>query len=138
MTISEVYFFNQNDALSGEMNLDFTKLNVNNLFKTKNNLFNIILKNNEEIVIGTLYANKILQTNSSINITNATNTYTLTTKNGIIMFLLAPNYNFLPSGYKSATKPIFKSGNYLDKNIEITIEVLDDILQTRRLSLLYL
>ena len=138
MTSSEIYFFNQNTVLNGEMNLDYTQLNANTPYKTSNNIFNIILKNEEGNFSGKLYANKILQKNSLINIENATNTYTLDTDNGILMFLLAPNYNYLPPGYISGTKPIFASKNYLGKNIEIIIDVLNDELQTRRLSVIFL
>ena len=138
MTSSEIYFFNQNTVLNGEMNLDYTQLNANTPYKTSNNIFNLILKNEEGNFSGKLYANKILQKNSLINIENATNTYTLDTDNGILMFLLAPNYNYLPPGYISGTKPIFASKNYLGKNIEIIIDVLNDELQTRRLSVIFL
>ena len=138
MTTSEIYFFNQNTVLNGEMNLDYTQLNANTPYKTSNNIFNLILKNEEGNFSGKLYANKILQKNSLINIENATNTYTLDTDNGILMFLLAPNYNYLPPGYISGTKPIFASKNYLGKNIEIIIDVLNDELQTRRLSVIFL
>ena len=81
MTSSEIYFFNQNTVLNGEMNLDYTQLNANTPYKTSNNIFNIILKNEEGNFSGKLYANKILQKNSLINIENATNTYTLDTDN---------------------------------------------------------
>ena len=45
---------------------------------------------------------------------------------------------YLPPGYISGTKPIFASKNYLGKNIEIIIDVLNDELQTRRLSVIFL
>ena len=34
MTSSEIYFFNQNTVLNGEMNLDYTQLNANTPYKT--------------------------------------------------------------------------------------------------------
>ena len=54
------------------------------------------------------------------------------------MFLNAPDSFYFPSDLKSISKPVYASGYYFGKNIEIIVEVLNDEVQTRKISVVFL
>lgn len=85
-----------------------------------------------------LYGNKNVQENIDDKTINGTNLFTLKTENGLIMFLNAPNSQYFVSDLKTISKPVYTSGYYFGKNIEIVVEVLNDEEQTRKISVVFL
>ena len=84
------------------------------------------------------YPCRTLFNNKTTNILNSIFLYTLKTNKGSITYLLTPNVNYFSVKDKYITKPVFTSGYYLGKNIEIIVEVLPDADQTRQITVVFL
>jgi len=131
------YYYYTKDWVKCQTVVDLSQLS-NNSYKTSSininfDLFDIYGKRDSN-----LYNNKNSQINTSTNITNNTNFFTLKTPNGTLMFLNTPNIFFYQVGFVAISKPVYASDFYFGKNIEVTIEVLDDELLTRKISVVFL
>ena len=72
------------------------------------------------ILAGVAYNNIITQKNTDTNTLNITNNVTFSLENGILVFVSSKNVKILPIGHIIRTKPIFQSGIYEGKDVEIT------------------
>ena len=138
MTIREIYYYNINSLLDTFSNIDYVKLK-----ETPEKLTSISQNGQSKLIKqdgtygGIFYTCKNVQGNSIKNITNSTNIFTVSTDNGIIMYMFPFNSQYLiPPDYYS--KPIYTSGNYLGKNIIVHQEIIYDIEEkVRKITIFY-
>ena len=137
MINTEVYTYTSKVLFEGLTQIDYVQL--------QNNSYNALNINGILPLIDEygnpgsyLYGNKNVQENIDNKTINGTNLLTLKTENGLLMFLNAPNSFYFPSDLKSISKPVYASGYYFGKNIEIIVEVLNDEEQTRKISIVFL
>jgi len=137
MINTEVYTYTYKQIFEGITQINYVQLQSNS-YNALNNNYNVPLLDKYGNLGSYLYANKNIQENIDNNTINGTNLFTLKTENGILMFLNAPNSFYFPSDLKTISKPIYASGYYFGKNIEIIVEVLNDEEQTRKISVVFL
>ena len=136
--IREIYYYNPSIYLQSTTKISYVKIN-----KQKNNI-NAFTCNNQVKLIkqngtigGTFYVNRNIQENTTDKIVNSTNLVTITTEVGILTFMVHFDNNILYSGDSYVCIPIFSSGGYLDKDVIIHIQVLDNPEQTRKYTIFY-
>ena len=133
---TENYYYTKEWVLCQTV-IDFTQLQ-NNSYKASSININFDLFDEYGKRDSNLYSNKNSQENISNGTINNTNFFTLRTPHGTLMFLNAPNIFFIQVGFKTITKPVYSSGFYLGKNIDIIFEVLDDESKTRKISVVFI
>ena len=137
ITLREIYYYNINSFLDTISNIDYVKLK-----DTPEKLTSIAQDGQCKLIKqdgtygGLFYASKSVQGNSSKNITNSTNIFTISNDNGIILYMYPFNSHYLiPSNY---SKAIYTSGNYLGKNIIVHHEIIYDIEEkVRKITIFY-
>jgi hypothetical protein len=137
--IREIYYYNRfKFSLNTYSQIDYVKLN-----ETSNNL-NTFFQNGQTKLIkqngtygGLLYVNKNTQGKNIENITNSTNVITISDDVGILIYMLPFNSQNLVIGDSYFTKPIYTSGGYLNKDIIIHQQALDNPEQTRKITIFY-
>ena len=137
MINTEVYTYTYKQIFEGITEIDYIQLQSNSYNALNNNYIVPLLDENGNLG-SYFYANKNVQENIDNKTINGTNLLTLKTENGLLMFLNAPNSFYFPSDLKSISKPVYASGYYFGKNIEIIVEVLNDEEQTRKISVVFL
>jgi hypothetical protein len=130
---TENYYYTYNEIINSDTQINYSQL-IDNNYSSLNYNANIKLQDNK----GFLYGNKNVQKNIIDKNINGTNLLTLKTENGILMFLNAPDSFYFPTDSKTISKPVYTSGYYLGKNIEIIVEILKDTQQTRKISVVFL
>ena len=110
----------------------------NNTYNSTNINGIMTLVDDNGVQSGYLFGNKNVQKNIINKTINGTNLLTLKTDKGLLMFLNAPNSLSFQINLKSISKPVFTSGYYLGKNIEIIFEVLNDPSKKRQISVVFL
>ena len=137
MTIpeNEVYTYNYNQIAQVTTEIDYTQLKDNS-YNSLNNNYNLQLTDNYNKQDSNFYVNKNIQKNIDSNTINGVNLETLKTQKGTLVFL--NTFNSIGRLFKTTSKPIYASGYYLGKDIEITIEVLDNVEKTRKISVVFL
>jgi hypothetical protein len=101
-----------------------------------NNNYNLTLTDDNNKKNSYFYVNKNIQGKIDDNSLNGTNLETLKTPKGTLIFL--NTFNSINRLFKTTTKPVFSSGYYFGKNIEITNEVLPDEGKTRKITVSFL
>jgi len=137
MNQNEIYTYTYNQINEGSTEINYIQLKNNN-YNTYNQNITLPLLDNRGNPGSYLYDNKNIQQNILNNSVNVVNLFTLVTKNGSLIFLFPPDAIYPNPFYKTIIKPVFKSGYYSEKNIEIIFEVLNDVVQTRQISIIFL
>jgi len=129
----EYYFYTYEKIIEGLTAIDYTQLYNKEYSSSFNNINMPSFSENSY----TVYDNKNIQQNSNKTI-GGTNLYTLVTNKGTIMFLLSLKNTYFVKDEKRYSKPVYTSGYYLGKNIEIIVEVLDSQFGPRKISVVFL
>jgi hypothetical protein len=136
--IREIYYYDIK-----EISETFSEINYVKLRETGKNLSTFfqnaqikLIKQNGTFG-GLYYVNKNIQGKNIQNITNSTNVITISDDVGIIMYMLPFNSENLVVGDSYYTKPIYTSGGYLNKDIIIHQEALNNPEETRKITIFY-
>ena len=132
---TEIYTYTQKQIFEGKTEIDYVQLN-NNSYKSICENIIYKLNDNYENNCSYLFTNKNIQENVDAN--NSSRICTIQNNKGTVIYLLTPNANIFSIGDKFITKPVFTSGYYLGKDIEIIVEVIEDVDKTRKISLVFL
>ena len=132
---TEIYTYTYNEVFQGITHLDLTQLSDNNFNSLSNNYIEPLKDNlgNKDLY---QYANRTLFNNKTSNIKNSLNLYTIKTNKGSICHHFRPNVYYFSVGDMYFTKPVYTSGYYLGKDIEIIYDVLPD--KTRQITVVFL
>lgn len=134
--LRETLYFSRKPFTDSFSELDYVKINKqNNGIGSYFENGQVKLYKEDKSYGGMVYNNKNTQFNSTI--INSTSTPTLSTENGILVFMM-PYNSYLPVPSQNFYfKPIYQSGDYLNKDIIIQIEILSDIEETRKITIYY-
>lgn len=137
--IKEIYYFNRDSILEKISEIDYVKINDTNRKYINSNFLNTHSKliKQDGTYGGLIYINKNNQFNNQDKIINSTTISTMTTSTGIIMYMFPFNSLFTQAGEIVYPKPIYTSGGYLNKNIFIRAEVLNNPEETRKVTIIY-
>ena len=127
MNIMGIYYYDRSIFTKSTGDIDYVKINdiTKNIVSRFSNIQAKLIKQNG-INGGSLYINRNYQGNNIDNKYNNTSILTITTDEGIIVYMLNFFTRIFSKGDKYISKPIYTSGNYLGKNIIIVQEVLDN------------
>ena len=133
---TEVYTYTYNQIFEGITEIDYVQLKDENYHSVNYNQ-NTPVKDkygNKSFY----YVSKNLQENNITKNINSLFLFTLKTDKGTIIFLSSPDVSYYNFGEKYFTKPVYTSGFYLGKDIQIIIEIFNDASQTRQISVVFL
>jgi len=132
---TEYYYYIYKQVAESIKSINYVQL-YDNSFASVNNNYNLPLVDKNGQKNSYFYVNKNILENVDSNILNGVNLETIKTTKGTLIFL--NTYNSINRLFKTTTKPVFSSGYYSGKNIEITNEVLPDKEQTRKITIKFL
>jgi hypothetical protein len=136
--IRQIYYFDKNDLFITYSEIDDTK--INDITKNVRSYFQngqVKLRKEDGSYGGLYYGNKNIQSNNNTNIINSTNVLTISNDVGKLCYMLPFNTENLVIGDSYYTKPIYTSGGYLNKDILIYQEVLNNDKETRKITIFY-
>jgi hypothetical protein len=137
-TIKEIYYYDKKQVFDSYSDINDVK--INNIDKKLDSFFENgqvkLYKQNGEYA-GILYGNRNIQSNNLINTVNSTGVLTISDNIGIICYMLPIKTENLVIGDNILTTSIFTSGGYLNKNILIQQEVLNNDKETRKITIFY-
>jgi hypothetical protein len=136
--IREIYYFDKNDLFKTYSQIDYTK--INDTTKNVGSFFQngqVKLRKEDGSYGGLYYGNKNIHTNNDTNIINSTNVLTISNDIGKLCYMLPFNSENLIIGDNFYTKPIYTSGGYLNKDILINQQVLNNKEETRKITIFY-
>lgn len=138
ITLKEIYYYSIEVISQTFSNINYVKIN-----NTLNGISSFFINAQTKLIKqdgtygGLYYINKNVQENNLNNISNSTNIITITNNNGTLMYMLPFNSENLVPGDSYYAKPIYTSGIYLNKDIIIHQQVLNDINNTRKITIFY-
>jgi len=122
---TEVYYLDKNEQALSTSQIDYVQLNSGTPYDGYSDLQQAnLFEESSGNKAGKFYVTRFFQTDSSDNTVNVQGTTTLSLQNGIIVFTSNRNYLKLKAGDKTFYKPIYQSGVYLKKNVEIIREII--------------
>ena len=122
----EVYYYNRNESLLSKSQIDYVQLNPGTPYNGYSTMKQAILyEESTGTKAGRYYRTRFVQTDSSDDTVNVCATNTLSLKDGILVYSSDRNTLIVDVNKKAYYTPIYQSGVYLKKDVQIIRDVIE-------------
>lgn len=136
--LTEIYYINNKDLTKNESRVNFVELNSILPYESYSINSQTKMYSQDGSYAGIYYINKNVQLNTFDNTINSTITNTVSIDNkGILFFLTSYNDRTLEPNNITISEPTFQSDFYLNKKINIVVELLPNIEQTVKIMIIF-